>query len=167
MSKNQFQSERKSSWINGFKGKAMAFISLFLLLSIGILIIFWIQNSPDSSNSIHDASQLDSLSTNLLTENEEDEKEKDQETELILGTGFEMVKGQCTACHSSALIIQNRFTREGWKEKIEWMQETQGLWDLGESESVILDYLAENYSPGSFEGRRAPLTNIEWYELKD
>ena len=91
---------------------------------------------------------------------------KDEESGLIIGEGFEMVKGTCSVCHSTALITQNRFTREGWHEKIVWMQETQGLWDLGTSEPPILDYLAAYYSPESPKGRRIPLSDIEWYELK-
>ena len=34
---------------------------------------------------------------------------------------------------------------EGWKEMIVWMQETQGLLDLGEDELPILKYLAKNF----------------------
>ena len=92
---------------------------------------------------------------------------KDVETGLVEGDGFELVKANCTSCHSSALILQNRFTREGWKVKIEWMQATQGLWDLGNNESLILDYLAANYAPEAYVGRSAPLKDIEWYELKE
>jgi len=92
---------------------------------------------------------------------------KDEESGLIIGEGFEMVKGTCSVCHSTALITQNRFTREGWREKIVWMQQTQGLWDLGASEPPILDYLAAYYSPEAPKGRRVPLSDIEWYELKD
>jgi hypothetical protein len=92
---------------------------------------------------------------------------KDLETALLAGDGLELVKANCTTCHSSALILQNRFTREGWNEKIVWMQETQGLWDLGENEPKILDYLAANYAPEAARGRRIPLSGIEWYELKD
>lgn len=92
---------------------------------------------------------------------------KDMQTGLLAGEGLAVVKTTCTACHSSDLILQNRFTREGWHEKIVWMQQTQGLWDLGESEAVILDYLAANYAPEAFRGRRQPLSDIEWYELKD
>ncbi|UZD23995.1 hypothetical protein [Algoriphagus halophytocola] len=91
----------------------------------------------------------------------------DAETGLVASAGLELIKANCTNCHSSALIIQNRFTREGWKEKIVWMQETQGLWPLGESEEAILDYLAEHYAPAPYLGRRAPLREIEWYELED
>ncbi len=92
---------------------------------------------------------------------------KDVQTGLLAADGLQIVKSTCTACHSSDLILQNRFTREGWHEKIVWMQETQGLWDLGDNESTILDYLADNYSPAPFKGRRQPLTNIDWYQLKD
>lgn len=92
---------------------------------------------------------------------------KDEESGLVIGEGFELVKGTCSVCHSTALITQNRFTRDGWHEKIVWMQETQGLWDLGASEPPILDYLAAYYSPEPPKGRRIPLSGIEWYELKD
>jgi hypothetical protein len=54
--------------------------------------------------------------------------------------------------------------RQGWKETIVWMQETQKLWDLGESESKILDYLAKNYAPKK-AGRRKNLVINEWYEI--
>ncbi|MEP0711926.1 hypothetical protein [Algoriphagus sp.] len=92
---------------------------------------------------------------------------KDADSGLIASEGYEIVKGNCTACHSSALILQSGFSREVWHEKIVWMQETQGLWDLGENESLILDYLAENYGPKESYGRRKPLTGIDWYELKE
>ena len=92
---------------------------------------------------------------------------KDVQTGLLDGEGLLAVKANCLACHSAKLVTQNRFTREGWHDKIVWMQETQGLWDLGENEPVILDYLAEYYAPEERGGRRQPLTGIEWYELKN
>ena len=141
----------------------MAFIALILVLSLGLFLITWIQSDSDSSkDSGKEAAELTELDSLAISQ---DGKDRDPETQLVLGTGFEIVKGNCTNCHSSALIIQNRFTREGWKAKIEWMQETQGLWPLGESEDVILDYLAEHYAPEAYVGRRAPLKDIEWYEL--
>ncbi|MDJ1504007.1 hypothetical protein [Xanthocytophaga agilis] len=89
----------------------------------------------------------------------------DSTTGLKIAPGFDMVRAQCTACHSSRLILQYRATREGWKERIRWMQQKQNLWDLGENEPIILDYLAKNYGPEKKEVRREPLQPIEWYKL--
>ncbi|SEJ41209.1 hypothetical protein SAMN05192553_103757 [Cyclobacterium xiamenense] len=87
-------------------------------------------------------------------------------TGLIASEGVHLVIAHCTACHSAKLVTQNRADREGWEKMIRWMQQTQNLWDLGEQEVAILDYLAENYAPVK-SGRRPPLTDIDWYELKD
>ena len=94
------------------------------------------------------------------------------ENGIHLATGFkegknlQLVINNCTSCHSAKMVTQNRATRDGWKTMIRWMQETQNLWDLGESEPLILDYLAKYYAPDK-AGRRQPLTNIDWYELED
>ncbi len=87
-------------------------------------------------------------------------------TGLAVGAGFSAVKSNCTNCHSAKLVTQNRASREGWKETIKWMQETQGLWDLGKSENIILDYLATYYGPEDY-GRRMnlQLDSVEWYIL--
>lgn len=85
---------------------------------------------------------------------------------FIANEGFKTVLANCTNCHSSKLVIQNRATREGWESMIRWMQQTQKLWDLGENEGVILDYLSKNYAPEE-KGRRAALSNVEWYDLED
>ena len=82
--------------------------------------------------------------------------ETDMKTGLALAPGFEVVSTQCTVCHSARLISQNRADREGWLAMIRWMQETQGLWPLGEDEDRVLTYLAANYGPLSV-GRRQPL----------
>jgi hypothetical protein len=82
--------------------------------------------------------------------------ETDPVTGLVIAPGFEQVRAQCTVCHSGRLVSQNRADRDGWLRMIRWMQETQGLWPLGDAEAVILDYLADNYAPRP-RGRRAPL----------
>ena len=157
------QDENNQSKYMKLKNRILAFIALILVLSLGIFLITWIQTDSDSrKDSGKEAAELTEIDSLAISQ---EGKDLDPETQLVLGTGFEIVKGNCTNCHSSALIIQNRFTREGWKAKIEWMQETQGLWPLGESEDVILDYLAEHYAPEAYVGRRAPLKDIEWYEL--
>ena len=68
------------------------------------------------------------------------------------------------ACHSSKLITQNRASKEGWLSMIRWMQETQNLWELGPNHEIIVNYLVANYPPIE-KGRRARLSNIDWYEL--
>lgn len=93
----------------------------------------------------------------------------DAETGLIIHKNLKMVKTHCTACHSTKLIQQHRFTREGWIGKIRWMQKNHNLWDLGESEKEILDYLEKYYSPGSeankVPARRQALQTVQWYKL--
>ncbi|MEP0985113.1 cytochrome C [Ekhidna sp.] len=84
---------------------------------------------------------------------------------LVEGEGLKLVIQNCTPCHSAKLITQNRMTETGWKSTIQWMQETQNLWDLGDNESSIINYLANNYAPQK-KGRRAQLENIEWYEME-
>ncbi len=89
-------------------------------------------------------------------------------TGMVYAEGFDVVRATCTACHSAQLVTQNRASREGWVNMIDWMQETQGLWELGEQEPIILDYLATYYAPEEV-GRRANLDveAIEWYVLEN
>lgn len=90
----------------------------------------------------------------------------DPESGLAMDKSMVLVKGQCTACHSSKLILQSHFNREKWIERIRWMQRTQKLWDLGESEPAILAYLTKYYGPLDipFDGRRLPLSAPRWYK---
>lgn len=92
----------------------------------------------------------------------------DTTTGLIVGAGFELVRTHCTGCHSAKLVTQNRLSRDGWVSAIRWMQQTQGLWDLGPQENKILDYLHTHYGPVP-GGRRQnlDLENIVWYRIKD
>lgn len=71
--------------------------------------------------------------------------------------GADLVQAHCSGCHSLALVAQNRMTRQGWQETIRWMQEKQGLWDLGSAEQAILDYLEQNYGLVEPRWRRKPL----------
>ncbi len=75
---------------------------------------------------------------------------------LVIATGYEQVRAQCSACHSLKLVTQNRSDRDGWLQMIRWMQDSQGLWPLGDNEPIILDYLAEHFGPIA-TGRRKPL----------
>jgi len=88
----------------------------------------------------------------------------DARTGFIEDEGMQAVINNCTTCHSAELVTQNKMTREGWLATIRWMQESQNLWDLGQNEGPILDYLAKNYAPED-TGRRPALGKIEWYDL--
>lgn len=89
----------------------------------------------------------------------------DAETGLKVAAGLPLVKAHCTGCHSTKLIGQFKATRQGWLDRIRWMQAKQKLWDLGESEPAILDYLAKNYPPIERVERRPPLNDVVWHRL--
>lgn len=75
-------------------------------------------------------------------------QETDPDTGLVKAEGWETVRNNCIACHSADLVTQNSGSRNHWEKLIRWMQDTQGLWEFqGETEEVILDYLAEYYGP--------------------
>jgi hypothetical protein len=94
-----------------------------------------------------------------------DSVRKDPDTGLALDANLPLVKAHCTACHSSKLILQSHLNRDEWVQKIRWMQRTQKLWDLGQAEPTVLDYLTKYYGPVTqpFDGRRLPLGPVRWH----
>ncbi|WP_211341771.1 monoheme cytochrome C [Ulvibacterium marinum] len=94
------------------------------------------------------------------------EKSIDSVSGFIQAPGLRETIINCTPCHSAQLVTQNRMTKEGWLSTIRWMQKTQNLWDLGENEPIILEYLATNYAPVE-KGRRENLEVTEWYVLEE
>lgn len=87
----------------------------------------------------------------------EESLEIDPDSGMVVAENWEIVKANCTACHSAKLVTQNHGSRERWKYLIRWMQDTQGLWEFQpEMEDNILDYLVEYYGPKT-DARRAPL----------
>ena len=86
-------------------------------------------------------------------------------TGLIAAEGLMETVNNCTGCHSAKLLTQNRLSKEGWVSAIRWMQETQNLWDLGQNEEIIVNYLANNYPP-EHKGRRENIRETDWYELQ-
>lgn len=83
--------------------------------------------------------------------------QKDESTGFIIDLGWELVKANCTVCHSSKLVIQNNLSEVGWLDTIRWMQQEQGLWDLGDYEAIILKYLSKNYGLSEAGFKRRPL----------
>ncbi|WP_255700571.1 hypothetical protein [Dyadobacter sp. CY343] len=127
---------------------------LIFFTSIGILLF--------SFGSNVDRAGLEQSATLLKL----DTLKKDKETGLVTDENLHLVKAQCTTCHNSKLILNNRFTHDGWKQKIRWMQANHNLWDLGETEKPVLDYLEKHYSPTIASTRRTPLKNVKWYKLE-
>ena len=70
-------------------------------------------------------------------------KEKSNYQGLQMGDGVDLVLENCTACHSTEIIRENHMSREAWDKTITWMQEKQGLWELGKDRKIILDYLSK------------------------
>ena len=91
----------------------------------------------------------------------------DAETGLALDPNLMLVKAHCTGCHSPKFITNTRLKRDEWQERIRWMQRNHKLWDLGEAEKTVLDYLEKHYSPSKTAySRREALRNVKWYRYK-
>ncbi len=151
--------------------RAIIFLSSFAVLMALGLIYFALLGGPFGPQATAPVATARQEAPAPLPSPTADERIEDGihlATGLRVAEGFEVVRANCTGCHSGKLIAQNRATRDGWQEMIRWMQRTQGLWQLGENEAAILDYLAANYAPREI-GRRANLDveSIEWYILKE
>lgn len=151
--------------LKGLTAAVIGLLAIVVLLVGTVLFVAFFEGQSKTSDSAMSADSSVNASQN--TDSGEVIEGKDVATGFVVDEGFEIVKATCTGCHSSAIVLQNRFTREGWKARIVWMQQTQGLWDLGDNESVILDYLAKYHAPEPPKGRRLPLKDIEWYKLTD
>lgn len=81
----------------------------------------------------------------------------DPATGLTRSGDWELVRAQCTACHSARLITQQRGSAAHWLKLIRWMQATQNLWQFQpQVEQKIVAYLAQHYPPANTQ-RRAPI----------
>ena len=69
----------------------------------------------------------------------------DEASGFVIDQGWELTNAHCAACHSARLVTQNRMRRSGWEDSIRLMQAEHGLWDLGEAEPIIIDYLTRHY----------------------
>ncbi|MCP4300326.1 MAG: hypothetical protein GY783_07060 [Gammaproteobacteria bacterium] len=84
------------------------------------------------------------------------EPEIDPVTGFKMRGDWELVRGNCTACHSAKLITQQRGTPQQWLTMIRWMQKKQNLWQFDPgTESRIIAYLSENYPPEAARRRAA------------
>ena len=77
-------------------------------------------------------------------------------TGLKMAGDWELVRGNCTACHSAKLITQQRGTADQWLAMIRWMQKKQNLWQFDPgTEQRIVAYLADYYPPQAARRRAA------------
>lgn len=138
----------------------MLLFSLFIMAG-GLLILYMIDPNVFSFKN-------NETSYTLVEEIDDDRIENGihVRTGLVDGEGLMTVVNNCTNCHSAKLVTQNRMNAARWATTIDWMQETQNLWDLGKNEDIIINYLVTNY-PVEEKGRRENLTNITWYDLED
>ena len=84
------------------------------------------------------------------------EPEIDPLTGFKMTGDWELVRGNCIACHSAKLITQQRGTSQQWLAMIRWMQKKQNLWQFDPAtESRIIAYLSENYPPEDARRRAA------------
>jgi cytochrome c5 len=80
----------------------------------------------------------------------------DPVTGLKMAENWEIVRANCTACHSAKLVTQQRGTAQQWLTMIRWMQAKQNLWQFDPvTEEKIIGYLADNYPPSQSQRRAA------------
>lgn len=83
--------------------------------------------------------------------------ETDPATGLFKAEGWELVAANCSGCHSTKLVVQNRGSREHWRSLIRWMQKEQNLWTFApDVEDKIITYLSTYYG-GHATSRRSAL----------
>ncbi|TXD48237.1 monoheme cytochrome C [Polaribacter sp. IC073] len=155
--KNEFQNKIKKAEKTAYKAIFFSFLASVLLLFAAYDPTFSIFGNKETALTYSDT-----------VENKNEDKIENGvhiRTGLVDAEGLITVVNNCTNCHSAKLVIQNRMNTERWNTTIKWMQETQNLWDLGENQEVIVNYLVTNYPPIA-KGRRLNLTDINWYTLK-
>ena len=80
---------------------------------------------------------------------------------LVIAQGWDLVRAHCGACHSHALLTQQRGDELFWADIIARMQRDHGLWHIGTAQQeTMTGYLAEHYAPddqANARVRRLPL----------
>ena len=134
---------------------AMKFIQQKLTRDRWQELLVWMQKEQGLKglSAEDEVKVLDYLSLHYTTDEEKRKQlvkrhKIDEDSGLIVADNWELVKGNCTGCHSARKFLQQRLSRERWQEVIQWMQKNQGLWQFdSDTENKILDYLADYYSP--------------------
>ncbi|GIU27532.1 cytochrome c [Shewanella hafniensis] len=88
----------------------------------------------------------------------------DPQSGLIMAPGWELVNYQCNVCHTSMIVTQNRGDKAFWQETLQWMVDTQGLWDLSDTWEPTLSYLSTYYGQAEMDMtifRRLPIESSQ------
>lgn len=145
------------------KAERTAYTAILFSFLSSILLIILVYNP---TLSIFQSKSEIPTYTDVLEDEDKIENGIHLRTGLLDADGLMTVVNNCTNCHSAKLVTQNRMSAESWNTTIKWMQETQNLWDLGDNQEIIVNYLVNNYPPEK-KGRRTTLTNIDWYVLQN
>ncbi|EPA00279.1 hypothetical protein A33Q_0150 [Indibacter alkaliphilus LW1] len=145
---------------------AISALGLLMVVMVvaAISFVLLVQYQPETLSRWFSKTKKETTAEVAPVDEDEWTAERIEEVGLVQGEGLQLVLTNCTNCHSAKLVTQNRFTREGWIQVIQWMQDTQGFWDLGPYEEPIVDYLSTHFAPEA-RGRRMPL-EVEWYSLE-
>lgn len=120
-----------------------------LLVSAGLSAA---QSGPDPMRSLRNEVQISAAdpmaALRAPSEAEAEGPAPDPEFgDLPDAPGAEETFYQCTACHSTAIIRQQRITDARWDDLWQWMVEKQGMYDPDPAEKqLILTYLKTHFS---------------------
>lgn len=81
----------------------------------------------------------------MAEENEQSATDSESGLYVDADENWKLVKVNCSSCHSGRLLAQHRLDRAGWLKSIQRMQAEEELWDLGDAQSKVLDYLSTYY----------------------
>lgn len=66
--------------------------------------------------------------------------------------GHEEVAASCAACHSLAIVMQQRVTPERWQYLLKWMVDKQGMQPMDSTETALVEaYLVRHFSSTAAE----------------
>ena len=128
-------------------------IWLPLLVAASSLFVFvWFGGTPKSTDATDSSRHVNAATPATPAQMEVHHKaphegvETDPTTGLRKTKGWELVAANCSGCHSTKLVVQNRGSGDQWRSMIRWMQETQNLWPFApDVEDAIVSYLSSNY----------------------
>jgi len=122
--------DKNKVFTEGVKTIYKLLLTIFLVIGSFSCFLFYLLFDPNLS-----ALNITESKNDYITSKDENSEWDKIENGIHLRTGLAEAEGlmevvnNCTNCHSAKLVTQNRMTRERWVETIDWMQETQNLYN--------------------------------------